>query len=667
MGWVIRFACLLLLALIAGERPARACGAFPSTAWVKAPPRLSLERTLIVWDSSTKVQHFVRELRFSHAAGSFGFVVPVPSRPKVHSVEASPFDALEKTYPSDLLDRLWLGFGSGLGHGAGLGAGKGAAPKPPPVQLVEQKRVGDFNAFILTATDPGALAAWLEKHGFKTSERGKTWVDHYVRLGFHFVALRFDGAKKEEEALEIRTLRISFESELPYYPYREPSDAPEQPNRELELWVVADVPLVPVAGVTHQDEWRLRRPFSEGTRTTPEVGQLEEVLGKELAGLLPRSRVVQTFGDYKPKRLGWEDVVFVPLSDCDDACRAAREKLVPFLDARLAVAPAPNAPAPAPSANMLSCALAEGANAGACWLLLPAVLLLARRRKAWLLAALLLGCERAPPPPPALPSAAPSAMPSAFAAPAPAFIAPREPGPRKQAVLDVLSNRFEGYLPVWSLPVEGGMGTRERDEDSAWTETLRLAKDCVGGLEAVVTLEADVDARGSAKSVSARGPLPKGTLACIEKHASETVFSPEGGERVERTYAYFGDRSAEAKRVSGAMARARSRYVPTRVRLRFVEVKVTGGLPEPVVLRLLRQRYGMFIKCHTDHVKGAKEARAKLRFQIDAEGKPSAVQTTSTSAAGLSACVDGILSKAMFPQPEKAPVAVSLGLAFMPD
>jgi len=689
----MRLVILLVLALALAERPARACGAFASAAWVKAPPRLGLERTLIVWDSATKMQHFVRELRFAHAAGSFGFVVPTPSRPSVHSIEKSPFDELEKRYPAALFSDVGLlGFGSGLGYGAGLGAGAGArAKQPPPVQVVEQKRVGDFTAFVLTATDKGALAAWLEKHGFKSSDAGKTWMDIYVRLGFHFVALRYDGTKSADEQLTSRTLRISFESELPYYPYREPADAPSQANRELSLWVVSDALLVPYAGVTHQDEWRLRRPFSEGDRFVPEVGGLEETLGKELSGLLPRSRYVQTFGDFKPKRHGWEDAVFVPLGACDEACRSARARLVPWLDARMTdVAPTPpassatsapsptpsasahSAPSPSASANALSCAFGRPAS-GAWWLVALGALVVRRRRWRALLplaALALFSCDRPAPPQPA-PSAsvAPAPPPSAsaaFAQPPAAFVAPREVEARKRAVLDVLSNRFDGYVPVWSLPDEGGMGATEHGDESALADTLTHAKDCVAGLDAVVTLEADLDAKGVVKQARALGPLPRKARECIERHIAETAFTPEGGERTERTHAYFGARSEEAKRVERAMQKARRRFVPSaRARLRQGATTASEGLPKELVQRIVRQRWAQLVSCHGMNAKGSTDVSVK--WSIDAEGTPTHVRATAPKNAALASCVAGVFRQMRFPKPEKAPMQASMRLDFHAD
>ncbi|MFO0564350.1 MAG: DUF2330 domain-containing protein [Polyangiaceae bacterium] len=677
---VAGFLLCLVVALLSHEPTSHACGSFSSGSWVKAPPRLGLERTLIVWDSATRMEHFVRELRFAHAAGKFGFVIPTPSRPSVHAVEKSPFDSLERDYDSKLLRRFALfGSGTGLGAGAGFGRGKGAV-KPPPVQVVEQKRVGDFQAFVLAATDPKALGDWLEKHQFQVTEAGQRWIDGYVKLGFHFVALRFDGTEAAEQELTSRTLRISFETELPFYPYREPDDAPAQKQRELALWVISDAWLVPYAGLTRAGEWKLRRPFSEGARSVPFVGALEEALGSELSGLLPRTRQVQTFGDYKESRKGWEDALFVPLGACDDACRTRRAELAPLLDQRLAETAAPplgvaSAPpassgAPAASARQLSCAFG-GTSSAAPWLIAVALWALRRRSRRFLwLAPLLLACDRSPAPAPpatgatatANPSAAQSAAGLAPALPS-VFVPPRAPAERKVALADVLANRFDGYVPVWSTPSEGGMGAVSGTHDEAWPETATLAGDCIGALETAVTFEADLDDKGGVKAARALGPLTARARSCLEQRVRETVFTPEGGERTERTFGYFGEQSAEALRVSQSMVQARRRFVPISTASFEIAKLVAGpGLPEAVVRRVIRARAGQFLACHSESGERKPGATLSARFQIDAEGHVAGESATAQNKR-LGACAARLLGGVRFPKPER-PISVEVVVRF---
>jgi hypothetical protein len=80
LGLAIAAGLLLSGALYTQE--ADACGGFFSrraTSNVRKPS-LAYEQVLLVHDSKTELQHFVREVAFREAAEPFGFVVPTPSR-----------------------------------------------------------------------------------------------------------------------------------------------------------------------------------------------------------------------------------------------------------------------------------------------------------------------------------------------------------------------------------------------------------------------------------------------------------------------------------------------------------------------------------------------------------------------------------------------------------
>jgi hypothetical protein len=134
-------AVLLTAPVVAHE--ARACGVF----WTKRvvdddAPYLSVERVLIAWDETTGTEDFVREARFERSNQSFGFVVPVPSRPEVSAVARSPFNGLTGAFPYMLPPSPLTRAGGGLGA-IGGGGGSPSEPAPAPVILSEQ-RVGSF-------------------------------------------------------------------------------------------------------------------------------------------------------------------------------------------------------------------------------------------------------------------------------------------------------------------------------------------------------------------------------------------------------------------------------------------------------------------------------------------------------------------------------------------
>lgn len=339
------------LVLAATPHDADACGGFfrRSTGPV---PSLELEQVLLAWDRFTETEHFVREITFQRADQAFGFVVPTPSRPEVAKVEKSPFATLERKLPFG----LWLS-GIGDGAGQGFGAGKG---RQVGVEVLEVKRVGSFTAFVLAASDAPALKQWLDKNQFTTRPSSEAWLAHYVRLGFHYVAFRYEPEGGAKHVLAAETVRISFKTPQPFYPYLEPEPdaaSPAPPERALALWFVSQQPMTPIAAVRTSEGVRWKKPWREGMAPKPPLeSEIREVLGPKVP--LPRGvpmkiplrdpegrpqLVVQTFEDQKTSRRGWGDVLFVPRepAELDEEGIAKRKALLPILDPALELEAAP--------------------------------------------------------------------------------------------------------------------------------------------------------------------------------------------------------------------------------------------------------------------------------------------------------------------------------------
>ena len=310
-------AAVPVLALSGHE--AHACGGF----FARGPdlPALEFEQTLIVHDPVKQVEHFVREVTFRKGNVTFGFVVPTPSTPEVAKVDDPPFKRLH-----DELPFAARGASRGGSGGAGFGSKGG-------VEVLSVQKVGSFTAFVLSATDAGGLAKWLASNKFETTPASSRWLEHYVALKFYFVAFRFDPPAKDADAgaparaVSSETMRISFATPLPYYPYLEPDHAEKTPKtpRVLDVWFVSPSEATPVAAVQGEGgaPFRWKRPWLEGASTRMSVEALKPILGRSLAGLLPAPKKaegegdeptlsVQIFEDQKFDRHGFGDVVLVP-------------------------------------------------------------------------------------------------------------------------------------------------------------------------------------------------------------------------------------------------------------------------------------------------------------------------------------------------------------------
>lgn len=323
-------------ALCGFSSPAVPCGAFVARN-VKTVPSLSVEQTLIVFDEQKQLEHFVRQVVIRDPSPGFGFVVPTPERPEVASIEDSPFDELARQFPVS----------SGLGISAGARGGGAGSPAPAAaVTVLSRERVGSFTAFVLAATDGPALQKWLRDNQFKVEPVLQDWLDHYAKLSFYFAALRYEAPKAKPPASVTlaETLRITFHTPLPYYPYREPLHVNRPEPRGLAVWLIASRRYVPVSLSLEVPGGRWKRPWLEHSWRDEPRADLAELLGEPLAKLLPQPAraaepaplQVQVFEDQKRDRRPYGDVVLVPSEPVprNDETLKAAGKLMRSLDPR---------------------------------------------------------------------------------------------------------------------------------------------------------------------------------------------------------------------------------------------------------------------------------------------------------------------------------------------
>ncbi len=292
---------------------ARACGGFFSRSRTPAAtaPSLSHEQVLLLYDAAQRKEHFIREVTFRNGVEPFGFVVPTPTRPEVAALKQSPFPALRSLAPTD--DFPPLRKGDSDNKEGGTGARRAGAG----VEVLEVARVGSFTAFVLSASDARGFAEWLAQNGFRGSPSTDAWLAHYVRLKFFYVAMRYEAPREVTAPTRVvaETVRISFSTPVPFYPYLEPvRDAgTASPERLLDLWLVSSAPWTPISARRAGSKTEWVRPFRP-TRGSAARYQLE-ASSDEIRPLLPSGDLrLQTFQDQKSSREGFGDVLFAPVA-----------------------------------------------------------------------------------------------------------------------------------------------------------------------------------------------------------------------------------------------------------------------------------------------------------------------------------------------------------------
>ncbi len=312
-------------------------------ACAPAPPQgvevdIAGEDALIVWDGATKTEHFIRRGSFrtkdALSKEGFGFLVPTPTQPTLAEADDGVFDALTAAIrPREVTQQryevMWslLAAGFSLTRGADKSAGVEAsiAAAPAAVAVLGRQQVAGLDAAILKATDTDALAKWLSDHGYAYRDALREWLRRYVENGWVITAFKLAPSESGDSApngLDTAALRMSFATDRPFYPYREPLDQQRDTGRgrTLRLFVVGDRRLAGLLGTADWHAELLHAAPFEGTLPAGTAAGTDEPW-------------LHTFLDQRSPRPGTDELWFAPSDD------AAEKRLPPIVHYRTTTIP----------------------------------------------------------------------------------------------------------------------------------------------------------------------------------------------------------------------------------------------------------------------------------------------------------------------------------------
>jgi Uncharacterized protein conserved in bacteria (DUF2330) len=195
------------------------------------------ESAVIVWEPSTKTEHFIRRATFKGKGRDFGFLVPTPSEPALAEVDDDIFDALEehtrrKTIYTKRRELDWTPLLFASRHKGETMTG--AAPEA--VQVLATKKLAGYEAAVLDASDATALQQWLSEHGYAASDDLTAWLDAYVRQRWKITAFKVDPL--QGPSARTSAVKMTFATERPFFPYREPASQRQSYDtvRSLRVW-----------------------------------------------------------------------------------------------------------------------------------------------------------------------------------------------------------------------------------------------------------------------------------------------------------------------------------------------------------------------------------------------------------------------------------------------
>ncbi|HEX5221636.1 MAG TPA: DUF2330 domain-containing protein [Verrucomicrobiae bacterium] len=138
------------------------------------------QKAIIVYDAGR--EDLLLQVKYEGPLDEFGWLIPVPSLPKVEKGSMEPFYELSQLTQSHF----------GIARGAVTMSAPLASLGEEKVKVIETKTVGAYEVAVLSAKDTGSLAKWLQTHDYSLPEGKSDIIDDYIRRGWFFIAAKID-------------------------------------------------------------------------------------------------------------------------------------------------------------------------------------------------------------------------------------------------------------------------------------------------------------------------------------------------------------------------------------------------------------------------------------------------------------------------------------------
>lgn len=222
---------------------ALACGGCFSPPGVQSSQQIlqDAERVFFHYDPGTHKTIVWVEVKYSGLAKDFGWVLPLPAKPKVAVGTSWVFDQFDtrhapqfSTTVSDKDEncRNWQlychgsqsgsssgGSSSSGGFGGSADAGSGAPSERDDgaVKVLEKDVAGPYDYEIIAASEAKPLLEWLNKNNYKTPDSALPILESHIKKGDVFVALKLQNGAG---ANEVRPIVLEMDDADPCVPLR---------------------------------------------------------------------------------------------------------------------------------------------------------------------------------------------------------------------------------------------------------------------------------------------------------------------------------------------------------------------------------------------------------------------------------------------------------------
>lgn len=283
------------------------------------------ESALIVWNPETQTEHFIRKASFVSDAADFGFLVPTPTVPSLHEGGKRSFARLANLtkpriirQPVESEEFRFFRPGTGpldwlLPHQPTVSA----LPDAPMVEVLNQQEVSGYDASILRASDPDALRTWLNEHGYFARPELTQWLEKYTTEGWIITAFKMaKSSKGSGRMIYAGPVRMTFQTDRPFYPYREPADMQTQSDqndpvsdRLLRIFFISDGKYAAHIGETTRQPAKTVWFNEVDARSRRTINQDHRLAG-DSSLLTDTTRWLTEFEDTSSPRQGTDELYF---------------------------------------------------------------------------------------------------------------------------------------------------------------------------------------------------------------------------------------------------------------------------------------------------------------------------------------------------------------------
>jgi hypothetical protein len=293
-------------------------------------PHIDVESAWIVWEPASQREELIVSAQFSQGVEPFTWALPLPSHPDVGSVDVDLRLTLTKliaAYQRRAPD--WV---------------MPSRDNRGPLAAVAFGDQGKVDSVVVQASQPDALPLLLGAPVARRWPVLDAWIERYARQEWEVVGLRLPIAGPRTQ---LPNVRMTFKTERPYYPYREPAWRPDDhtpgAGRVLRITVITPEQVAWKTGVSV--------PTMSLAWLSFEVAhaELQGAFGGLYASLFdPKKRYwLTSFEDWHEVRVGDDDVTFAQRAPMP--ADGAPGTLGDTTRKGLKLEPIEPAPAPAPS------------------------------------------------------------------------------------------------------------------------------------------------------------------------------------------------------------------------------------------------------------------------------------------------------------------------------